>query len=253
MKTNRREFLIHASAATALAAVSTPLSAIQKSRNRCRAVAFDAFVIFDPRPPFALAESLFPDHGSELNALWKTRLFEYTWLRTLSGRYADFPSVIADALIYAAKSLKIDLKPGQKKDLLDCFFHLKSWPDVLPAVRQLHGLGLKLGFLSNFSEAMFAANLKSSGLDGCFDQLLSTDRVKAYKPDPRAYQMGIEAFKLKRTEIVFAAFGAWDAAGAKSFGYTTFWVNRAGAVEEELGAPVDATGEMSNFVDFVGA
>jgi 2-haloacid dehalogenase len=90
-------------------------------------------------------------------------------------------------------------------------------------------------------------------LDGCFDQLLSTDRVKAYKPDPRAYQMGIDAFKLKRTEIVFAAFGAWDAAGAKSFGYTTFWVNRAGAVEEELGAPVDATGEMSNFVDFVGA
>jgi 2-haloacid dehalogenase len=251
MQTNRREFLIHASAGIALAAMPTALAVKQTARNRWRAVAFDAFVIFDPRPAFALTESLFPDRGGELNALWKTRLFEYTWLRTLSGKYADFPSVMTDALAYAAKSLKIDLKPGQKKDLLDSFFSLKSWPDALPALRQLQGMSIKLGLLSDFSAAMLAANLKSSGLDGCFDHVLSTDRVKAFKPDPRAYQMGIDAFKLKRAEIVFAAFGAWDAAGAKSFGYNTFWVNRLGTVEEELGTPVDATGEMSGLVEFV--
>jgi hypothetical protein len=41
------------------------------------------------------------------------------------------------------------------------------------------------------------------------------------KLDPRAYQMRIDAFRLPKQEILFAAFGGWDAAGAKSFGYET--------------------------------
>lgn len=191
MQTNRRKFLIQASAATVLSAIPAALAANQAAGNKWRAVAFDAFVIFDPRPAFALAETLFPDRGSELNALWKTRLFEYTWLRTLSGKYADFPSVMADALTYAAKSLKIDLKPGQKEDLLNSFFHLKSWPDALAALRQLQGMGIKLGLISDFNAAMLAANLKSSGLDGCFEQVLSTDRVKAFKPAPGLIKWGL--------------------------------------------------------------
>ena len=81
---------------------------------------------------------------------------------------------------------------------------------------------------------------------------LSTDQVKAFKPDPRAYQMGIDAFKLRRDEIAFAAFAGWDAAGAKSFGYPTFWVNRQNAVEEELGAHPDAAGTLDQLVKFVG-
>jgi 2-haloacid dehalogenase len=221
-----------------------------RAQRWCRAIAFDAFVIFDPRPVFTLAENLFPNRGSELNALWKTRQFEYTWLRTLSGQYVDFFSITRDALVFAAKSLKIDLKPDQREQLLQGYLHLKAWPDVAPGLRQLKGVGIKLGFLSNFSETMLAANLKSSGLEEFFDQMLSTDRVKAFKPDRRAYQMGIDAFKFKRAEVAFAAFGGWDAAGAKSFGYPTFWVNRLDSSEEELDAHADAIGGMSGLVKF---
>ena len=77
------------------------------------------------------------------------------------------------------------------------------------------GAGIRLGFLSNLTEAMMEANIKGAGLEVRFEQLLSADRVQAYRPDPRAYQMGIDAFRLPKQEILFAAFGGWDAAGAK--------------------------------------
>ena len=51
----------------------------------------------------------------------------------------------------------------------------------------------------------------------------------------------MERLKLKKEEIVFAAFGGWDAYGAKNFGYTTYWVNRFSLPVEELGIQADGT------------
>jgi 2-haloacid dehalogenase len=90
--------------------------------------------------------------------------------------------------------------------------------------------------------AMLQAGIRNSQLDGVFDHVLSTDAVKAYKPDPRAYQMGLDALGLRREQILFAAFAGWDAAGAKSFGYPTFWVNRQNQPVEELGVIADGIG-----------
>jgi FMN phosphatase YigB (HAD superfamily) len=67
---------------------------------------------------------------------------------------------------------------------------VKAYPDVQPAIQALSAAGIRLGFLSNLTEAMMEANIKSARLEGGFEQLLSTDRVQAFKPDPRAYQMG---------------------------------------------------------------
>ncbi len=101
---------------------------------------------------------------------------------------------------------------------------------------------------------MIDAVVTNSGLEGLLEDHLSTDRVQAYKPDPRAYQMGLEAFGLGREEIAFAASASWDAAGAKAFGYPTFWVNRANQPGEELGVAPDGTGTgMADLVKFVVA
>ena len=101
---------------------------------------------------------------------------------------------------------------------------------------------------------MLEVGIENAGLEGVFEHVLSTDQIRAYKPDPRAYQMAIDAFKLKREEILFAAFAGWDAAGAKWFGYPTFWVNRLNLPGEELGVTPDATGhDLTDLVSFVKA
>ncbi len=79
-----------------------------------KAVAFDAFAVLDPRPIFALAENLFPGKGADLATAWRTRQFEYTWLRTASRQYVDFWRVTEDALVFAAKLLKLDVPSIQR-------------------------------------------------------------------------------------------------------------------------------------------
>ena len=217
-----------------------------------KAIAFDGFPIIDPRPVALRAEALFPGCGGQLMEAWRTRQFEYTWLRTLSGRYADFWQVTQEALVVAAIASRLDLTPNTRDRLMETFLELKVWPDVSPALAQLKARGVRMAFLANPTVAMLEAPMRNAGLEELLEAPLSTDRVRAYKPDPRAYQMGLDAFGLKREEIVFAASASWDAAGAKAFGYPSFWVNRANLPVEALGAAPDAIGSgMADLVAFV--
>lgn len=217
-----------------------------------KAIAFDGFVIIDPRPVAVRAEELFPGQGARLMEVWRSRQFEYTWLRTLSRQYANFWEVTQDALAFAAKATKLDLTADKRDRLMQAFLELKAWPDVAPALRDLKGKGIRMAFLANPTAKMFDAVVSNSGLEGLLEEHLSTDRVRAFKPDPRAYRMALDAFGLGREDIAFAASASWDAAGAKVFGYPTFWVNRANQPVEELGVAPDATGAgMTDLVKFV--
>ncbi len=251
MPFNRREFVVAASSAAVGLLVPTAL-AQAAATSKIKAVAFDAFPILDPRPVFARAEELFQGRGAELSNLWRTRQFEYTWLRTLSRRYADFWKVTEDALVFAAKMLKLDLTAAKRQSLMQAYLELKAYPDVRPALEALGETGVRLAFLSNATAPMLHAGIKNSGLENFFERVLSTDEVKTYKPDPIAYQMGLDALKLKKEEIAFAAFAGWDAAGATSFGYPTFWVNRLDLPAEELDVAPDAMGRnLNDLVAFV--
>ena len=248
---NRREFVALAGAAATVRGSSDRALAAAGVKTRIKAVAFDGFPIIDPRPVYAKLEEMFPGKGSEFANSWRTRQFEYTWLRTLGGRYVDFWQVTEEALVFAAKARGIDLPSGQRDQIMQSWLALEAWPDVAPALRQFKEAGIGMAFLSNLTEAMLDAAVKNSGLEGFFGPHLSTDKVKAFKPDPRAYQMGVDAFKLKKEEIAFAAFAGWDAAGAKWFGYPTFWVNRLNAPAEQLGATPDGIGSgLGDLVKF---
>lgn len=248
---NRRTFIAGAAAA---ALAHQAAGARSARRPRFAAIAFDGFPVLDPRPVFALAETLFPGKGMELSALWRTRQFEYQWLRALSGRYADFLATTEDALVFAARQLQLELTPEKRERLVHAYLELKAWPDAVPALRALKADGVRLAFLSNMTRPMLDGGIARSGLDGIFEHVLSTDAIRTYKPDPRAYQMALDAFGLARDAILFAPFAGWDAAGAKSFGFTTYWVNRSNAIAEELGNAADAQGrDLSALRSFVSA
>jgi 2-haloacid dehalogenase len=136
---------------------------------------------------------------------------------------------------------------------MNAYLELKTWPDVMPALTfTLRNSGFRLAFLSNFTSRMLEANIKSAGLAGLFERVLSTDQAKTYKPDPRAYRLGTETLKVERREILFVAFAGRDAAGAKLFGYPTFWVNRHKLPEEKFDSTPDGVGEsLTQLVRFL--
>ena len=106
--------------------------------------------------------------------------------------------------------------------------------------------------IANFSKSMLESNARNAGIESLFDELLSTEVNGTYKPDPKAYALGMNRLKLKKNEIVFAAFGGWDAYGAKNFGYPTYWVNRFSFPTEKLGIEADATSnDMEGLLNFM--
>jgi|SRR5471030_695444 len=251
---DRRTFLSAAVSSAAVAASITSIPAWAASNRQVKAVAFDGLALFDPRPIFGMAEQLFPGRGAALVAAWRVRQFDYTWLRTLTGSYVDFLQVTDEALQFAAELEKIAITTPQRRQLMAGFLNLQAWPDVAPVLKALKARGLGLAPLTDFTESMLQAGIRNSGLTGVFDHLLSTDLVKAYKPDPRSYQMGLDAFGVARDEIAFVAFGGWDAAGAKTFGYPTFWANRAGVPTERLGIlPDTIAANFDSLPAFVGS
>ncbi len=251
MFVNRRDF-VTLTAGGVVAAAATADRGLAAEAKKIKAVAFDGFPIIDPRPIFARVDEMFPHQSAELSEAWRARQFEYTWLRTLGGHYVDFWQVTEEALAFAARARGIDLSADKRDQLMQTWLTLKAWPDVAPALKQLKAVGIRMVFLSNLTSAMMDSAVKNSGLEGFFEPHLSTDSVKAFKPDPRAYQMGLDAFRLAKDEIAFAAFAGWDAAGAKWFGYPTFWVNRLATPVEELGVTPDGIGSgLGDLVRFV--
>ena len=250
---SRRRLLTQAGTAVA-AGMSNDIAPARARAEGIEAIGFDAFTIFDPRSVAAAVEESFPGKGQEIFSTWRLRQFEYCWLRTLNKNYADFQQITEEALVFACKSVKVDLEASARAKLMDAAFRFKPWPDSVAALKTMRNAGIRLAYVSNLTPEILVTLSDAAGITDLFEHRLSTDLVKAFKPDPRAYQMAEKAFGLPRDKILFAAFGGWDAAGAKSFGLSTFWVNRLDAPIEELGVRPDAIGsDLVKLAKFAGA
>jgi len=222
------------------------------AKPRFKAVAFDYFVIFDANSVIPEVEKVFPGKGVEFTKAWRSKQFEYGFLRSITDRHEDFFRVTSEALEYTAEMMKLNLTLEDRQQLLNAYLTLKPWPDTVAALKKLKAAGVRIITLANFSEKMLRANADNAGITDLFDELLSTEVNKTYKPDPRAYELGMKHLHLKKEEIAFAAFGGWDAYGAKTFGYATYWVNRFGLPTEKLGVNADETsGDMEGLLEFV--
>ena len=214
-----------------------------------RAVAFDAYgTLFDVYSVSTLAERIFPGRGADLAALWRDKQVDYTRLRTLSsphsGPYRDFRDITRDGLRFAARKLGLALDLDAEQRLMAEYDRLTAFPENLGALRDLKALGIPMAILSNGTPSMLGTAVASAGMDGLFDHLLSVAPIRTYKTTAAAYQLGPDAFGLPVREILFVSSNAWDACGATWFGYTTFWINRTGQPEEELGITPTASGRL---------
>jgi 2-haloacid dehalogenase len=219
---------------------------------RFEAVAFDYFVIFNPNSVVPHVERVFPGKGLEFTKAWRAKQFEYGFLRSITDRHENFFKVTEDALDYTAEAMKLTVLPNDKEALLNAYLSLEPWPDAVDGLRKLKEAGLRIITISNLSNKMLTANAEHANIVHLFDDLLSTEANRTYKPDPRAYQLGLDKLGLKKEQVVFAAFGGWDAYGAATFGYPTYWVNRFSVPAEKLGIHAENTsGDFSGLLNFV--
>jgi 2-haloacid dehalogenase len=246
MVTDRREFIkvvggtaaaVGAMSASGVASAAEPTT---RTRN-VKAFAFDAYgTLFDVYSVTALCEELFPGKGNPLAQLWRAKQLQYSLMRSVMGRHKNFWQLTEDGLVYASKSLKLDLTPEKRKRLLEAYLSLLAFPDVKPGLEALKKKGLKLAILSNGEPRMLEAVAKSAGIFDLLDTIISVEEVKIFKPSPRVYNLGPERMNASNTELGFVSSNSWDVDGAASAGLITFWIQRsAGEPPEELGFTAD--------------
>ena len=235
-----------------ITALQTAAMAQEQTHPRFKAVAFDYFVIFNPNSVIAEVEKVFPGKGTDFTKAWRAKQFEYGFLRSITDDHEDFFKVTEDALDYTLEAMKLSVTPAQKKALLNTYLTLTPWPDTVAGLNKLRAAGIKIITIANFSEEMLRANADNANITPLFDTLLSTETNKTYKPDAKAYALGMQELGLAKEDIVFAAFGGWDAYGAKKFGYPTVWVNRLNLPQEKLSPKPDVVAtDFQGLLDFV--
>ena len=156
-----------------------------------RACVFDAYgTLFDVHSAVGRLRAEIGDQAEALSQLWRTKQLEYTWLRALMGRHADFWQVTGEALDYALARTGVD--PAVRAPLLEAYLRLDAYPEVPDVLRRLRAGGLKTAILSNGEPKMLEAGAQSAGIDGLLDAILSVETVGVFKPEPRVYQLAVD-------------------------------------------------------------
>jgi len=200
------------------------------------ACVFDAYgTLFDTGSAAARCKEALGADWTTVSELWRRKQLEYSWLRSLMGRHADFWHVTGESLDYALAVAKRS-DPVLRAMLMQQYLSLDPYPETEETLRRLKAKGMKTAVLSNGTPTMLTAAVNSSGLSALIDASLSVEAVGVYKPHPSVYQVAVDKLGVAAARVCFLSSNGWDAAGAAAFGFRVVWVNRNGAPTENLPA-----------------
>ncbi len=219
-----------------------------------KACVFDAYgTLFDYASAAAQCRGELGGKLDGLNTLWREKQLQYTWLRTLEGRHADFWTVTGDALDFTLETIGV-ASPALRDRLMMLYLTLEPFPEVLETLRCLKHAGLKTAILSNGTPEMLQRAVENAKIGPLLDAVLSVEEVGVYKPHPKVYQLAVDRLGVPREAILFQSANAWDAYAASAFGMRVVWCNRYGQKPERLpGKPDCIVQSLSELPALVGA
>lgn len=220
-----------------------------KTLNNIKAIVFDAYgTLFDIATIDKRLSHHFGGLAGEIGPLWRRKQLEYSWLRSLMGRYKNFYDLTGDALQFACNQFKVSLTTPVLEDLMQHYYELKIYPEVAPALAKLQH-NYQLAVLSNANPELLQKAVNYNNIESHFTSIFSVDAIQQFKPVPAVYEIPVNGLGLAKEEIVFLSSNTWDVAGAKSFGLKVVWIQRKPGTLEELNMSPDGT--VDDLMDFV--
>jgi len=190
-----------------------------------KAIIFDAYgTLFDVNSAAEKCKNKIGDKWEPFANYWRTIQLEYTWLRSLMNRHEDFWQITEDSLDKSMKIFKINT--SMKNELLDLYRVLSTFPEVSKTLKILKEKKYKLAILSNGTPSLLKELVSSNNLENIFDDVLSVEEVKTYKPHPNVYSIPIKKYKIEKNQFTYLSANTWDVSAAGNFGFNAVWVNR---------------------------
>ena len=201
---------------------------------------FDAYgTLFDYNTAAGRHSAVLGEKASPLADLWRLKQLQYTWLRSLMGRYTGFWQVTGEALDFAMGELGIE-DEALRANLMEAYLTLDAYPEVQETLATLRAHGLRTAILSNGESSMLDAAVEAAGIADSLDAVLSVEEVGIYKPHPSVYQLVVDGLGVEAANVSFQSSNAWDANGAAAFGFRVAWCNRFGQGQERVPEAPDA-------------
>ena len=190
-----------------------------------KAIIFDAYgTLFDVNSAAEKCKNKIGEKWEPFANYWRTTQLEYTWLRSLMGRHQDFWEVTEQSLDKSMKVFQIDT--SMKDELLDLYKVLSTFPEVKETLKKLKEKNYKLSILSNGTPSLLKQLVSSNNLESIFDDVLSIEEVKIYKPHPNVYNIPIKKYQIEKNQFAYLSSNTWDVSAAGNFGFNAVWVNR---------------------------
>lgn len=198
---------------------------------------FDAYgTLFDVHAAVRRHAGDLGPEAQRLSAIWREKQLEYSWTRSLMGRYLDFWVLTEQALDTAMAIVGVS-DPALRGRLLEAYWKLDCYQEVPSVLKALKDGGHRLAILSNGSPAMLEAAVSAAGIGDLLDEVFSVDMLKTYKTSQDVYEIVTNHFRIYPEAVSFQSSNRWDIAGATAFGFRSVWINRTGAADEYSDLP----------------
>ncbi|MGO4820680.1 MULTISPECIES: haloacid dehalogenase type II [unclassified Flavobacterium] len=171
--------------------------------------------------------------------IWFGTLLHFSTVSNNINEYHNFTTLAAATLKMTATSLQKEVTEKQIQASLSIIKSLKTYPDVIEGLQLLKENGFRLITLTNSPEIALHEQLKNSNLTDYFEQALSIDTIKKYKPAAETYLWAAEKLAVTPEKMLMIAAHGWDLAGAAHAGLATAFVAREGQALYELSKKPD--------------
>lgn len=216
-----------------------------------KTLAFDIYgTLIDP---MALGEALHGMLGNQaksFNLLWRDKQLEYSFRKAAMKQFNHFSECTRQALDYCDSFFDTNLNDDQKEDLLGMYRKLPAYKETEPCLRELKAKGVEIIAFSNGKKDDLISLFEHAKIRQYFDQIVSVDEVKTFKPAPEVYELLALKSSSKKDNTWLISANSFDIIGAAACGIKTIWLKRmSNAVYDPFGIP--STKEIMNLSELL--
>jgi 2-haloacid dehalogenase len=191
-------------------------------------LAFDVYgTLIDTAGVASALRLMIGEQADEFASVWREKQLEYSFRRGLMRRYADFSVCVRDSLEFTARRLGVELGPAETASLLAAYRELPAFDDAATGLRALADGRFGLYAFSNGAAGTVDALLTGAGIRDFFDDVVSVEEVRSFKPDPAVYQHFLARADVTGDRAWLVSGNPFDVIGAMSSGMGGIWVRRS--------------------------
>lgn len=191
-------------------------------------LAFDVYgTLIDTHGVVEQLEAVVGADAAAFSQAWRDRQLEYAFRRGLMQNYVDFATCTRQALEHTCASRGVALSAAQCDALLDRYRRLPAFADAVPGLAALAAAGHRLFAFSNGTAGAVETLLRGAGLRDFFEDVVSVDELRSYKPNPAVYAHFLRRAGCTGDAASLVSANPFDVIGAVSAGMRGVWVRRS--------------------------